>query len=195
MNTVHNVDGRLIGDNTDGYGFYAPLREAGVPVSGRRVIVLGAGGAARAVVLRLAREGAHITLVNRTRARAERLSQDVSAAGYSSVELVDLADAASLYDAIRECEILVQTTRVGMYPHTEDMPAIPLEALTNVHLVYDLVYYPVETVLLQQARRIGCRTMTGVIMLVHQGAAASFRWTGVWPPVDVMEQSVLDGLR
>src|SRR5581483_10375763 len=75
VNTVHCTEGRLLGDNTDGRGFYEPLRELGVTVAGKRVVVLGAGGAARAVVFRLAREGAQITLANRTRERAERLAR------------------------------------------------------------------------------------------------------------------------
>ena len=194
VNTVHCTGGRLVGDNTDGYGFYAPLAEAGWSVSGRSVVILGAGGAARSVVFRLAREGAHLVIANRTQDRSVRLAEAVANAGYRAVEVIDWSSTKALYNAIHGCEILVQTTRVGMHPQSDQMPEIPLEALTDEHIVYDLVYNPVETTLLREARKRGCRTLTGVRMLVNQGAAAFHRWTGEWPPVDVMERAVLDSL-
>lgn len=194
VNTVHCTEGRLVGDNTDGYGFFTPLVEAGWSVSGCTVFVVGAGGAARSVVFRLAREGAHVVVMNRSRDRALRLAESVVNAGYAAIDVVDADDAPSVFRAVRECKILVQTTRVGMYPHVEQRPDVPLAALTGEQLVYDLVYNPVETALLREARNKGCSTMTGVKMLVYQGAAAFHRWTGEWPPVDVMEQSVLECL-
>jgi shikimate dehydrogenase len=205
VNTVHCIkpepgpgsDCRLVGDNTDGYGFYAPIAESGRSVMGRRVVILGAGGAARSVAFRLAREGARLTIVNRSRDRALRLAEAIGKAGYPTVDVIDQgssADQSALYCAISDCEILVQTTRVGMHPESIQMPSVPLDALTEKHLVYDLVYNPVETTLLREARSRGCSTITGVRMLVHQGAAAFHRWTGEWPPVDVMERAVLDSL-
>jgi shikimate dehydrogenase len=196
VNTVHCVEGRLLGDNTDGRGFYEPLRELGVTVAGKRVVVLGAGGAARAVVFRLAREGAQITLANRTRERAERLALAVAEAGLgrATVQTTTLERTPELADAIAGAELLVHTTRVGMIPETDVLPPVPLEAFHPNLLVYDLVYNPVETLLLKQAQARGCRTLTGVKMLVYQGAAAFQRWTGHWPPTDVMEQAVLRGL-
>ncbi len=196
VNTVHCVDGRLLGDNTDGQGFYTPLRERGVDLAGKAVVVLGAGGAARAVVFRLAREGARITLANRTPERAERLAQAVAEAGLpaGTVQTVAMDDSKGLADAIAGADLLVHTTRVGMVPETDALPPVPLEAFHPNLLVYDLVYNPVETRLLQQARFRGCRVLNGVQMLVYQGAAAFQRWTGHWPPTDVMERAVLQGL-
>jgi shikimate dehydrogenase len=195
VNTVHCTGNHLVGDNTDGYGFYAPLADAGCNVSGRSVVILGAGGAARSVAFRLAREGARVAIVNRTKDRAMRLAAAIANAGYDAVEVIEWGGTKALYSAISECEILVQTTRIGMHPQTNEMPEIPVEALDSRHLVYDLVYNPVETALLREARKRGCRTITGEHMLVHQGAAAFHRWTGEWPPVDVMERAVLDSLR
>jgi shikimate dehydrogenase len=197
VNTVHCLDGRLLGDNTDGRGFYEPLRELGLTLAGKSAVVLGAGGAARAVVFRLARERAKVTLVNRTQERAEQLAEAVAAAGYDarSVQIVALEDAPALGAALADAELLVQTTSIGMYPHTDAMPPVPLEAIHPDLLVYDLVYNPLETRLLKAARLRGCRTLTGVKMLVGQGAAAFQRWTGLWPPTDVMEQAVLQGLK
>lgn len=192
VNTVHCTEGRLIGDNTDGRGFFEPLRERGFSAAGQRVVVLGAGGAARAVVFQLVREGAQVVLSNRTPERAERLAQAVREAGYpaDSVQTVAPEDRTRMADAIREATLLVHTTRVGMHPDTEELPPVPLDTFHDELCVYDLVYNPVETQLLKEARKRGCATLTGVKMLVYQGAVAFQRWTGHWPPTDVMEQAV-----
>jgi shikimate dehydrogenase len=195
VNTVHCIGGRLLGDNTDGRGFYEPLREMGVELAGRRVVVIGAGGAARAVAFRLAREGARIALTNRTPERAQRLAQAIAAAGLGSVPVIGIDRPEELADAVAEATLLVQTTRVGMHPDRESLPPVPLEAFSSNLLVYDLVYNPVETSFLREARARGCRTLTGVKMLVYQGAAAFQRWTGIWPPTDIMEAAVLEGIR
>ena len=196
VNTVHCLEGRLLGDNTDGRGFYEPLREMGLSFAGKQVVVLGAGGAARSVVFRLLREEAHVILTNRTPERAARLAQDAISAGYGAqIRVVDAEAERELRNAIAGAELLVHTTRVGMHPETDALPPVPLEAFHPNLLVYDLVYNPVETRLIQQARRRGCRTLTGVKMLVYQGAAAFERWTGLWPPTDVMEAAVLEGLQ
>ena len=196
VNTVHCVEGRLLGDNTDGRGFYEPLRELGLSLSGRQAVVLGAGGAARSVVFRLLREGANVVLTNRTLDRAERLAQDAAGAGYGAqVRIVDGKAEREIGNAIAGAELLVHTTRVGMHPAPDALPPVPLEAFHPNLLVYDLVYNPVETRLIQEARRRGCRTLTGVKMLVYQGAAAFERWTGLWPPTDLMEAAVLEGLQ
>ncbi len=197
VNTVHCVEGRLIGDNTDGRGFFEPLRQSGVEVRGKRVLVLGAGGAARAIVFRLLREGARVTLANRTLDRAERLVESVRQAGFDAeaVSAIGLEDQGRLRGVMREARMLVQTTRVGMYPDVEGVPPVPTEALHPDLIVYDLVYNPVETGLLKLAKSRGCRVMTGVKMLVYQGASAFERWTGMWPPTDIMETAVLEGLR
>ena len=193
INTVHCLEGRLKADNTDGRGFYLPLQEAGFEALGRTALVIGAGGAARSVVFRLAREGAGtIWLANRTWERAERLAQSVAAAGYGErrVRPLRLDDSEALGQALRAADLLVHTSRVGMYPEVNGLPPIPLEALHRDLFVYDLVYNPTETILMAEARRRGCTVLGGAKMLVYQGAAAFERWTGVWPPTDVMEAAV-----
>ena len=194
VNTIHVVDGKLLGDNTDGRGFYEPLREMGVSVFGKNAVVIGAGGAARAVVFRLAREGANITLVNRTAERAAKLAADVERAGYKPITVLPPDAPKELTRTIAAAELLVHTTKVGMNPYPDAMPPIPLEAFHPDLLVYDLIYRPAETRLLQAARERGCRTLNGAKMLVCQGAAAFERWTGQWPPTDVMEQAILEAL-
>ncbi len=194
VNTVHVVDGRLIGDNTDGRGFWEPLREQGFSIAGETAFVLGAGGAARSVVFRLMREGAKVVLVNRTRERAERLAQDVANAGVGEIAVISADDAEAVERALRRSKLFVQTTKVGMRPDIGALPEIPISALHSDLTVYDLVYNPVKTRLLEEAEARGCDTMTGVKMLVYQGAIAFQRWTGVFPPTDVMERAVLKGL-
>lgn len=195
VNTVHCTAGRLLGDNTDGRGFLDPLVEAGVRVSGAPVFVLGAGGAARAAVFRLAREGARVTVANRHADRAERLAAAVrNAVPGAEVRALGLDDPRELEREARRAELVVNTTRVGMHPDSGELPPLPLSALNRGQTVYDLVYNPAETRLLQAARERGCRTLTGVRMLVCQGAAAFERWTGMRPPTGVMEAAVLDGL-
>lgn len=191
VNTVHNDGGRLVGYNTDGEGFARPLEARGFALRGRRAVVLGAGGAARSVVFRLAREGAQVVLANRTLERAARLAEDVHAVvGRAAVEWLALDDTAGLKESLAGAELLVNTTSVGMSPQAEAMPPIPPDALHPGLLVYELIYNPVETRLLAAARAAGAQTLNGVQMLVYQGAAAFQIWTGLQPPVDVMEQAV-----
>lgn len=195
VNTVHNEGGRLTGYNTDGEGFLAPLLAEGFAPRGKTAVILGAGGAARSVVWRLAGEGARIILANRTGERAKRLADEANRAlGLSSISSISLGDAAGLVSALDGADLLVNTTSVGMYPHVEEEPAAPRSALHPNLTVYDLVYNPVETRLLTFAREAGARTINGVKMLVHQGAAALRIWTGANPPIAVMEQAVIRAL-
>ena len=195
VNTLHLKNGKLLGDNTDGRGFFEPLRDLKLSFSGKRALVLGAGGAARSVVFQLVREGAQVVISNRSHARAEALAQAVVDAGYSASQVeVAPTDTKSLSRAISSSELLVQTTKVGMFPESNALPEIPLEALHPDLFVYDLIYNPLETRLLHEAKLRGCRTLEGVKMLVFQGAVAFQIWTGVWPPVEAMERAVLEGL-
>ena len=187
VNTVVNRDGKLTGYNTDGYGFLRALREAaGFEPQGRRVLVLGAGGVARAAVLALLREGVgHLTIANRTEARAHRLAELTRGSGVES-QAVSLA-GGELADAAAQAELIVNCTTVGM-AHGPDAGGTPLSwrQIPPVALVYDLVYNPLETPLLRAASRAGARVLGGIHMLVYQGAASFEMWTGRKAPVDVM---------
>jgi len=200
VNTVCCRNGKLYGCNTDGAGFFEPLCAIGTKLAdtirGEQVFVLGAGGAARSVVFRLVQEGARVVLANRSLERAQRLAQDVLDAGYSAdcLRVLPLEPIAPLAEAIAASRMLVQTTRVGMHPDIEDVPSLPLEALHPGLLVYDLVYNPVETRLLREAKKRGCQTLSGVRMLVGQGAESFRLWTGISPPIEIMEAAVLANL-
>jgi shikimate dehydrogenase len=195
VNTVHNDNGRLVGYNTDGEGFAGPLKAIGFSFAGKRAVVWGAGGASRSVVFRLAQEEASVTLVNRTRERADRIAHDVAVSIPSSqVSTLDINDVRELTDAVSRAELLVNTTSVGMSPYVAEMPPIPLEAFHPSLFVYDLIYNPFETRLLATARDKGCQVLNGAGMLAYQGAAAFEKWTGVYPDVRVMENVVINQL-
>jgi shikimate dehydrogenase len=191
VNTVHNDKGELVGYNTDGEGFAGPLKALGYEVAGRRAVVLGAGGAARSVVFRLAREHGSITIVNRTLGRAESLAEEVCRVSSGArVDCLASGDDARLKDALGGAELLVNTTSVGMSPHIGDAPPIPPQSLHPELFVYDLIYNPRETRLLAEARSAGCRTLNGAGMLAYQGAAAFEIWTGQRPDVAIMQSAV-----
>jgi shikimate dehydrogenase len=187
VNCVWRKDGHLGGMNTDGPGFVASLADAGFAPAGRRCVVLGAGGAARAVVLALGRAGAaEVTVVNRTPERAE-----------TAAALVGDIGRVAPVEAVEEAELIVNATSVGMgatVPGPGQLP-LPGALLRPDHVVADLVVHPLDTPLLQLARSVGATAVDGAGMLVHQAALAFERWTGAPAPVDVMLGAVRQGLR
>ena len=182
VNTVVNRGGTLTGYNTDAYGFIESLREkANFEPRGKTVLLLGAGGAARAAAYALAGEGAaHLTIANRTVARAESIAQKIAG-------LIQRIDVVSLDDASVEADLIVNSTSVGM-AHGADADRTPLaaESLAPDTLIYDMVYTPTETPLMRRAMESGCSAVGGLWMLVYQGAAAFELWTGKQAPVNTM---------
>jgi shikimate dehydrogenase len=178
VNCVVIRDGRLVGHNTDGDGFVAALaQDHGVGLAGRRVVVLGAGGAARSIIAAVASAGAaDVAVVNRTPAKAEQ----AAALGGRVGSLADVPAA----------DVVVNATSVGMgarpgSDRPEDLPCDP--ALLHAgQVVVDVIVHPVDTAWLVAARRQGALGIDGVGMLVHQAAHAFRHWTGLDPPVDVM---------
>ena len=187
VNTIVNRQGRLTGHNTDGYGFLRALQQGGsFQPRGRRTLILGAGGAARGVVLALAREGVgHLTIANRTPERAESLAQLARGRGITA-QAIPLS-GADLTEAAASAELIVNCTTIGMThgPGAADSP-LPRQAIPVTALVYDLVYNPLETRLLRDAAQIGAATLGGIQMLVYQGAASFELWHEQPAPVAVM---------
>jgi len=183
VNTVDFKNG-ITGHNTDGLGAMKALEGSSVYVKGKKVLLLGAGGAARAIAFTLAREGAIVTIANRTPERAILLAKEVGMAGImSGCGLTDLKDL------LQNSDILINSTAIGMSPKVTE--TIVTSGLMHKDLVvFDIVYNPLNTRLLQEARKAGARTIDGVMMLVYQGAEAFKIWTGKTPPVDVMEKAV-----
>ncbi|WP_124727874.1 shikimate dehydrogenase [Staphylospora marina] len=187
VNTVVNRDGVLTGTNTDGTGYLHSLMEdAGVLPDGIRVVLLGAGGAARATGYALARAGVrHMTVAARTAEKAEELARRLDS--LTSVDALPLAEARR---AVQEADLLVQCTPVGMHPETDAMP-IPADWIREGQTVSDLVYRPRWTRLLREAAARGARVHDGTGMLIRQAAEALRIWTGKKAPVSLMKQ-VLD---
>ena len=191
VNTLEFDDGTVRGYNTDADGCLRALEEV-TSVRNSSVLILGAGGAARACAFRLALAGASgILILNRTPERAhslagdigEKLGFDVSSGGY------DLIPEAAV-----DADIIIDTTPVGMHPHTDDEALVTAELMHEGMVVYDLVYNPVRTVLLREAEKASAVPVSGLKMLVYQGAESFRIWTGRKAPVDVMEEAVLEGL-
>ncbi|MFQ6672105.1 MAG: shikimate dehydrogenase [Candidatus Tectimicrobiota bacterium] len=190
VNTVLVVAGRFVGTNTDGTGFLRSLREdGGYEPRGRTAVVLGAGGAARAVVAHLALAGASsVVVANRTLARAERLAVDMARSlGRECFEPVPL-DSPAVADAIRQAQCLINTTSVGMAGDRR-LP-VPADWIEPHLVVCDLVYRPLVTPLLEAARARGALTVGGLGMLIYQGAEAFRRWTGHEMPVDLVRSTL-----
>lgn len=187
VNTIVNEGGRLTGFNTDGIGYVRSLKEEAEPdLSGKRIVVLGAGGAARGIVWALLRESpAEVLIANRTDARADELAAAFASGGsLKSVPWHLLAEACGAAD------IVINTTSVGMSPQTEAVPADP-SWLRPGAVASDLIYNPLTTAFLRGAERRGCRIHGGLGMFVYQGAYAFEYWTGRPAPAAVMREAVL----
>jgi len=184
VNCVVPDGDELVGHNTDGAGFVAALAADGVDPAGMACVVLGAGGAARAIALALARAGAaEVAVVNRTAARAEQAVALLGGVG----RVVAPADAG---ESVGAAGLVVNATSVGMGdPAPSDLPLDPAR-LRAGQVVADIVYRPLETALLRAARTRGATAVNGVPMLVHQAAVAFELWTGVPAPVAAMTASV-----
>jgi shikimate dehydrogenase len=179
----------FIGYNTDWQGFLTALSEGGFDPQDKRAVVLGAGGAARAVVYALAHARAQVTVLNRTPARAQALVQDFSPL-FPSRSLASFPFTPQTLEVqTTEAHLLVNTMPVGMWPEVDQSPW-PEDLAFPGHLtVFDLVYNPRQTKLLQQARAVGAKGIGGLGMLVHQGAAAFGLWTGEKAPVETMYEA------
>lgn len=190
VNTVIVRDGKRIGYNTDGIGYLRSLmQETDLLLAEQSVVIVGAGGAARAVGTVLAKQGVRkIQIMNRTTSRGEELANHLRQ--WTNAEACSFHDGMAV---IRQATILIQTTSVGMHPLVEEMP-IPEEWLFPGLMVSDLIYNPRDTALLKVARQKGCKIHHGLGMLVHQAAYALELWTGREAPVEVMRRALEESL-
>ncbi len=180
VNTVRNEGGKLIGFNTDWTGFFDDIRAryGKKDLKSKKTVLLGAGGAAKAVAFALKELGAESSVYDTDNKKAKDLSS-----AYPGMALI--SGSEELYKAVAECEILVNTTPVGMHPNIASSP-VPADLLNSKMFVYDLVYNPPVTKLLGDANAKGARGCNGLGMLVMQGAAAFKLFTGKEAPLDVM---------
>ena len=191
VNTVVNNEGELRGYNTDAEGFLRALLEKGVEPGGKNIVVLGAGGAARAVVYKLAGRETGLTILNRRQELdwAEDIAELIQEDFGKAVKVMELRED-NLVEALERADILVNATSVGMSPAGGESP-VPAGLLKDSLVVFDVVYNPVVTRLLGEAKAAGAQTIGGVDMLAWQGALAFEKWTGREAPFDLMRKEAL----
>ena len=188
VNTVINDGGMLTGYNTDVYGFLASLREADFLPEDSHAVILGAGGAARAILWGLCKKKAEfITIGARNPQKAQALANDFL--NYGNVEGFDW-NSDSFKEMIQTADIVINTTPLGMFPNVDDMPPIDLKLLPEGALVYDVIYNPAETKLIKTAKEFGFPTLNGVSMLLLQGKEAYRLFTGEEPDMEVMAKTL-----
>ncbi len=194
VNTIVNQDGSLKGYNTDGRGAIRALEEAYGELEDVEAVIVGAGGAARAIGYHLSTKARSIMILNRTPSRAKELAAHLSTMPEckASVEPSPLR-RSELEEALKEADILINTTPVGMTPDVEGTP-VDGSLIRPGTLVFDTVYNPMRTRLLREAEEAGARTLSGLRMLVYQGAAAFKLWTGEEPTVELMYDAVSEVL-
>lgn len=195
VNTVVLSDGKLIGHNTDGIGFVSFLEAESIDYHRKEVVILGAGGAAQAIVTQLALQkvcAIHVFKRNNETfatmvAQMKQLSQHLGVA----ISVYDFDDINALNYLLEKNVILVNTTNVGMGAQATSSPLAPQAKLRAEHTVIDIIYYPLVTPLMRQARNMGCQTFNGLGMLIHQAAVSFELWTGKAMPVNEIYKRLL----
>lgn len=181
VNTITNKDGVLTGDNTDWKGFVRSLRE-NTDVRDKKVLVIGAGGAARAVCYGIVKEGGELFITNRTVEKGKDLARDF---GGKFIERNDLKNLSP--------EIIINTTSVGMLPDVDKSP-VEEDVFQNKGVAFDIVYNPVETKFLRMAKKKGFKTVSGIGMFVYQGEEQFFNWTGKKFPSQHIKEEIFKKL-
>jgi shikimate dehydrogenase len=186
INTIHNINGRLKGYNTDGYGAIKSLKENGVAIDGAGFIIIGNGGSARSIGFTIQQEGGRVVLAGRNRERIEALRDDLEKTG-PGVEAVLLNKLDN--DIMENNDVIINTTPIGMHPHSDSIP-LRKDLLSKKHTVFDIVYSPENTRLLEAASAKGCRIVRGLDMLINQGIKQFEIWTGETAPLELIKGEV-----
>jgi shikimate dehydrogenase len=194
VNTIKFDGEKVLGFNTDGVGCVKALSQAGVSVNDKKILILGAGGAARAIGFQATLEGARVFISNieREREMAVNLASEITEKTGKNCGVVDLNENA-LAEHFKETDVLIHATPVGMHPNTSGV-IIPPKIIPKKVVVMDIVYNPIETRLLSEAKKKGCKTVDGVGMLVNQGAASEKIWLDIDAPVEIMREVVYEQL-
>lgn len=193
VNTVVNDGGRLTGYNTDVTGFLSSLAEANFMPEDCNAVILGSGGAARAVLWGLCkRKAGYVTIGARNVDKAQELAEEFSQ--YGNIGGYDW-DSEEFKETLQSADILINTTPIGMYPNVDEMPPVSLELLPEGALVYDVIYNPAKTKFLEKAEELGFPTLNGLTMLLLQGKEAFRLFTGENPDVDIMRRVIKQELK
>ena len=188
VNTVIQKEGKLFGENTDGKGFVTALKNSGETLDKKNVTILGAGGAARAIAVECALNGAaHINIINRSIEKGEKLASLIQMKTDSSAKYLNWKNNMEIPS---DTDILINATSIGFSPNVTDKPDIDYTTITPEMCVCDVIFNPAETIFLKSAAENGAKTITGLGMLVQQAALNFTLWTGVEAPVDVMEDAL-----
>jgi shikimate dehydrogenase len=191
VNTILNKDGKLIGYTTDGLGTLNALRYNGVNPFGKKIVILGAGGASRSISFIIAKEVRELVIMNRTLKKAEKLVNDIACFLGNGLKIsAKRLDHINTKQELREADILINATSLGMRPQ-ETLTPVKANYLHSNLVVLDIVYEPIETRLLKEAKKMGAKTINGLATLVHQGAISFKIWTGASVPVEIMMEAVL----
>ena len=171
VNTVRVINGKLIGYNTDGYGFLRSLDSINVSLENKNILLLGSGGAGRVAAFEILKSGGHLTIATRNINKAKELKKDLLNSYNLNINILQIEEVDSNFD------IIINSTPVGMYPNVDECPVDEI-VLKGTELVYDMTYNPYETRLLYLARKSGSKTINGLPMLVYQGLRSMGIWTG-----------------
>ena len=188
VNTVRRVGDQLVGENTDGKGFLRALQDIPIDPRGKKVIILGAGGAAKAIGVELALAGAgHIIIVNRSSERGQELVDALNTKTRTPARFVEWV---STYALPANADLVVNATSIGLFPDVNAQPDVAYDTITANMIVCDVIPNPPHTPFLQEAERRSAKTLDGLGMLVYQGAIAFKMWTGQDAPIEVMYRAL-----
>ncbi|HEX7467903.1 MAG TPA: shikimate dehydrogenase [Methanobacterium sp.] len=193
VNTIEFGENGAIGHNTDGIGAIRAIEEI-TPVKNKKFMILGAGGAARAVSFQLFLSGAKsLTISNRTVDKAEVLREDLVEKLDNDVKVIDMG--FELEQELKDTDILINTTPMGMYPNINQKPLITADMIHKSLIVNDIVYNPLKTGLILEAEKAGAKTIYGIKMLMYQGIESFKIWTGIEPPIEVFEKALITEMK
>jgi shikimate dehydrogenase len=188
VNTIKFDGEHAKGYNTDGMGAVKAIEEVSSVIN-KNVIILGAGGAARAIAFQTLLDGADsLVIANRTLEKAEQLQEDLVGKLNANVKSIDLGE--KLKNELLDADILINTTPIGMYPNADQDPLVKAELMHEDLIVKDCVYNPLKTGLIKEAEKCGATTISGLKMLIYQGMESFRIWTGVTPPLEIFENAL-----
>jgi shikimate dehydrogenase len=195
VNTIVNDNGRLKGCNTDAAGFLRALEEKGIDPSGKKAVILGAGGVSRAISFIIAEKGADIDIISRSKSLeyAAKLAESIYGYTKSNIQAIELNET-NLKQSLRQADILINATSIGMNPDA-DMTLVPQKLLRPEMVVFDVIYNPEKTRLISDAEEAGATAIGGLDMLVWQGTLAFQLWTGVEAPLTTMKNTAIKLLK
>lgn len=197
-NTIVNKDGKFVAYNTDGVGFVNALRENGFDVKDKTITILGSGGAASAIIVQCAIDGAKeiniLSIKDSFWNKAQELVNNVIEETRTNIKLIEMTDT-SIEECIERSDLLCNATPVGMAPNEEGCLINNSELLRTDLVVVDIIYNPLETKLYKMAKVNGCKVLNGIEMLIHQGAASFELWTGKKMPIDKVREKVYKSLK